>query len=184
MSGRSVADVVADLRLPTWTPGFDADAARLAAADLLERLDAERAGQWRYLCERGHHVVGIDSTLTICPARAWKDGAAHGPICGAVLNRYSDDPSWRLYDLDALRPPCPTCDGKKVVTTTHRDDDQGRGESLTTVRSAPCPENGGNCDGRMSWEHMAAIVTAVFRYEDDQLPVTADAYRGYLRSVR
>ena len=76
-----------------------------------------------------------------------------------------------LERTDVLRPPCPTCDGKNYKPM------------ITDIGPNPLDYKCPDCvDGRMSWERMAAIVSAVF----DHRYIGADAQEmgEYLRSVR
>jgi len=70
---------------------------------------------------------------------------------------------------DALRPTCPTCDGKGIIDRSLAPH--------ATPSHVECPD----CvDGRMSWEWVAAIATAVF----DRLPYHYEDTIAYLQSVR
>lgn len=60
----------------------------------------------------------------------------------------------RLTAIDALRPPCPTCDGTTECWL----------ERKGVWCNGPCPENGGNCDGKVSIGRMAATWNAVWRW--------------------
>ena len=69
-----------------------------------------------------------------------------------------------LERLDVLRPPCPTCDGKNYKPMFVSID----------PLDYKCPD----CvDGRMSWEWVAAIATAVFDLSGPTTPTIL-----YLRS--
>lgn len=104
--------------------------------------------------------------------------------CQQRLDRMNDewnDDRIRLRELDNLRPPCPTCHANGGVERLATPDEVDNGCELG-IAFDPCPENGGNCDGRISWERMAAIVAEVFGYSYGNKQ--AQTVVEYLRIVR
>jgi hypothetical protein len=57
--------------------------------------------------------------------------------------------------IDALRPPCPTCGGKGEVWNDPATD------PLHRHFHVPCPENSGNCDGKVPIERLVKVFEAV-----------------------
>lgn len=77
-----------------------------------------------------------------------------------------------LRAINALRLPCPTCGGTKVVAADE-----------PIIRWVPCPESGDNCDGYLSIPDSLAIVKAVLEHYAGVHPQVLEMLR-HLRSVR
>ena len=75
-------------------------------------------------------------------------GHMHAEVVAAVTST--------LATIDGALPPCPSCGGTKVLTMGLCLCHEGPGHHTT-----PCPENGSNCDGKVSIERMAEVFAAV-----------------------
>lgn len=122
---------------------------------MIERSVADIVAELRgYKAPGNTYMYGDYTDLTNAAADMLEHLAAKVKRLDTELDRTNErwlDLRVELERHDALRPPCPTCKGKKRVFSRMLDLGLGDGPEEVTV---PCPENGGKCDGRVSWERI------------------------------